>query len=80
MYIISSLSDSDEDEQDFIAIVKEVPTFQQTSSAVEVLRTFVEMRNSVPEKVFASLNVLEVFIAEEKWKNQTQTKITNYFK
>lgn len=34
------------------------------------------MKDKVPENVFATLNVLEVFMEKEKWKNQTQTKIS----
>lgn len=43
-------------------------------------RTFVEMSSNVPTNVFKSLNVLEGFVEEEKWKSVIQTKIPDYLK
>lgn len=57
---LPDISDSDKGEQDIAAAVKVLTIIQQTTSAVQVLRTFLGMKDNVSENVFASL--LEVFI------------------
>lgn len=81
MYIIISLlTDSDEYEEESADIAKPLPTYGQLSSSVEGFRTYLEMKTNVPNTVFTSLNVLENYIEDEKWKNVLQTKITDYYK
>lgn len=83
--ITSTFTDSDNDEEEpageELAEVNEtIPKLEHVSSSIDVLRTFVQMKSNVPTNVFKSLNILEGFVDEEKWKSVIQTKIPDYFK
>lgn len=43
---------------------------------IKGIRTYLEMKTKVPKKIFASLNVLENYLGDEKWKNVVRKKIT----
>lgn len=85
MYINFTFIESDNDEEEpageeLAEVNKTIPTLEHVSSSIDVLRTFVEMKSNVPTNVFKSLNILEGFVEEEKWKSVIQTKIPDYFK
>lgn len=73
-------SDSEDDESDVDEEVAELPSFSQLHSSFNMIRTFMESRNYVPENIFSYLNGCEDFVDGEKWNNQKQMKITSYFK
>lgn len=56
-----------------------LPTLSQVSSFINLIRTFVEMRCYVTINILNSLNDLEGFVKNEKWKSVIQTKRTDYF-
>ena len=86
MYINFTFIESDNDEEEPAGeelvdnVNKTIPTLVHVSSSLDVLRTFVEMRSNVLTKVFKSLNILQGFVEEEKWKSVIQTNMPNYFK
>ena len=80
MYINFTFIESDNDEEETAGkeladVNKTIPTLENVSSSIDVLRTFVEMKSNVPTNVFKSLNVLEGFVEEEKWKSVILKKL-----
>lgn len=57
-----------------------LPSFAETRSALEVVRTFIESRSDVSPKTFDKINFLEDFLDKEKFKAARQTKITDFYK
>ena len=80
MYINFTFIESDNDEEETAGkeladVNKTIPTLENVSSSIDVLRTFVEMKSNVPTNEFKSLNVLEGFVEEEKWKSVILKKL-----
>lgn len=71
-------ADSDR-EDDTVEVVENVPTLDEIHLSIGNLRSFLQSRENVPDQIYKSLNLVEVFVENEKWRAKTQKKITDFF-
>lgn len=67
---------SDED----VGHPEDPPASQEVDRSLESLRRYLECKDHVPNHVFNCLSAVESYIEVERFKNKTQSKITDYFK
>jgi len=75
---VRGTADVDDVEEELSEPVPRV-SVKKAKAALTLLRTFIEQSSNVDDKVYSALNVVENTIDNSMWKNQTQSKISNYF-